>query len=215
MNKRRAARELAVIAFSQIGKSIRKNEDINVAEVIQKSTEILTGEAETNLNSAVEELFEVKDFIRNYEFEHPVNVERSYEEAVIPVKIPLTSDMAGRIDMILEAAEKTYSAIELTKLTSLAEIEKVKEYAIKIVKTFIENREEIDNKIKEYSKGWDVSRLIKIDRDILRIAIAEILYFEDVPESVSIDEAVELAKKYSEPESSKFINGILAQMVKK
>ena len=69
--------------------------------------------------------------------------------------------------------------------------------------------------IKKYSKGWSVERLVKTDRDILRIAITEIIYFKDVPISVSINEAVELAKKYSCSESSKFINGILGQVAQK
>lgn len=214
MNKRRAARELALITFSQLGKSIEKHEEINLAEIIQKSTEVMTGEAENNLNSAVKELANIREFIQNYEFEHPENIERSYEEATVPVRIPMSSDMTGRIDTLLESAEKIYSAIDLTKIVSLGEIEEVRDYAIKIVKTFIENREKIDNNIKKHSRGWDVGRLIKIDRDILRIAITEILFFEDVPAGVSIDEAVEIAKKYSEPESSKFINGILGQVVK-
>ncbi len=215
MNKRRAARELALITFSQLGKSIKKSEEVNIAEIIQKSTEMLAEESENSLNIAVKELAQVREFIQNYEIEHPENVERPYDEASIPVKIPLTSDMLGRIDTILNAADKTYSSIELTKLISFGEIDEVKNYAIKIVKTFIENREQIDAQIKEHSRGWDVERLVKIDRDILRIAITEILFFKDIPLGVSINEAVELAKKYSETESSGFINGILGQVVRK
>ncbi len=214
MNKRRAARELALITFSQLSKSIKKSEDIDIAEIIQKSAEIMTGEAENNLNSAVKELVKIREFIQNYEFEHPENVEKPYNEATIPVAVPMTSDMLGRIDEVLDSADKTYSAIDMTKLVSLGEIEEVRDYIVKIVKTFTENRDKIDDKIKEHSKDWDVERLVKIDRDILRIAITEILFFKDVPQSVSIDEAVEIAKKYSEPESSKFINGILGQVVK-
>lgn len=214
MNKRRAARELALITFSQLAKSIKKSEEINIADIIQKSTEIITGEAENSLNSAVKELIKIRDFVQNYEFEQPENLERPYNEDTIPVPVPMTSDMLGRIDAVLNSADKTYSAIEMTKLVSHGEIEDVKNFSVKIVKTYIENKEEIDCRIKKYSRGWDVERLVKIDRDILRIAITEILYFEDVPSSVSIDEAVEIARKYSEPESSKFINGILGQIVK-
>ncbi|HSA07332.1 MAG TPA: transcription antitermination factor NusB [Candidatus Gastranaerophilales bacterium] len=214
MNKRRASRELALITFSQLEKGIKKTTEIDIGDVIQKSSVVLTGEAENNLNSAVQELAKIREFVQNYELEHPVNLEISYEMASVPVGIPLTSDMLGRIDMLLEAAEKTYSAIDLIKLVSFGEIEEVKSYAIQLVKTFIENREKIDNQIKEHSIGWDVERLVKIDRDILRIAIAEIMFFKDVPSSVSIDEAVELAKKYSEPESSSFINGILGHIVR-
>ena len=212
MTKRKASRELALIVFSQLSKTVKKPEDINIVDIIQKASEALTEEAENNLNLGVEELIKIRDFIQNHEFEHPENLDKSFNTATIPVKIPLTSDMTGRIDMLLDAADMTYSAIELTKLVSCKELDKVKNYAIRLIKTFIENREKIDAQIKKHSKGWSVERLVKMDRDILRIAITEILCFEDVPISVSINEAVELAKKYSCNESSKFINGILGQV---
>lgn len=213
MKKRTAARELALITFSSLIKGVKKSKDIDVAQVISKSAESLSVEAENLLDSAVKELVKVRDFVYNHEIEHPKNLERPYEVGTVPVGIPLTSDMLGRIDSVLEAIDKTYTAVDLTKLLAVGELEEVKDYAVKLVKTFIEHEEVVDAKIKEHSKGWDVERLVKIDRDILRIAITEILYFEDVPESVSIDEAVELAKKYSTEESSGFINGILGQVV--
>ncbi|NLF83326.1 MAG: transcription antitermination factor NusB [Candidatus Gastranaerophilales bacterium] len=219
MNKRRAARELALISFAQIEKEIKKSGnttagEVDIAEIIHKSTEVLTGEAENNLESAVQELAKIRDFIQNYEIEHPDNLERPYEVTPLPVNIPLTSDMTGRIDMALEAAEKIYLAIELTELAGFGGLDEVRDYAVKLVRTFLENKKTIDETIKKFSKGWDVERLVRIDRDILRIAITEMQHFEDVPISVSIDEAVELAKKYSEPESSGFINGILGQVAK-
>lgn len=213
MNKRRASRELALITFTQLAKSLKKSQDINISEIIQKSSESLTSEAESNLEAAVKELVKVREYVYNHEIEHPDNLERPYGVSTLPVAIPLTSDIMGRIDMVLESADKTYNAIELMKLLSLAELEEVKEHAIAIVKAFIGNAEAVDAKIKEHTKDWDVNRLVKIDRDILRIAVTEILYFEQVPNSVAIDEAVELAKKYSTDESSKFINGILGQVV--
>lgn len=212
MNKRRASRELALIAFSQLSKNIKNSEDINIGEIIHKAAGILAGEAESTIELAMKELIKIRDYISNYEIEHPVNLERSLEEGTVPVNIPLTSDMLGRVEMVMDAAEKTYSAIELVKLASFEELNEVKDYSIKLVTTFVKNQEDIDLKIKKQSKGWDVERLVKIDRDILRIAIAEILYIEDVPKGVSIDEAVELAKKYSTEESSGFINGILGQV---
>lgn len=213
MNKRRASRELSLIAFSQITKSVKKSDDINILEIIQKSSESMTAEAQSLLGSAVNELEKIREFIYNYEIEHPDNLERPFETSTIPVNIPLTSDMLGRIDMLFEAADRTYTAIDLTQMVSMAELEEVKEYAVNIVKTFLDHKEEIDAKISEHAKNWDVERLVKIDRDILRIAVTEILYFDDVPPSVSIHEAVELAKKYSTEESSKFINGILGSIV--
>lgn len=78
----------------------------------------------------------------------------------------------------------------------------------------IENKADIDEKIKNASKGWTIDRMSKVDLAILRLAIYEMLYNEDVPRGVAINEAVELAKKYSSDEAPSFINGILASIDK-
>ncbi|HBG50030.1 MAG TPA: transcription antitermination factor NusB, partial [Cyanobacteria bacterium UBA9971] len=172
----------------------------------------MTKEAEHNLQSSVRELGSIRDYIQNYEIDHADNLERPMDVSIIPVAVPMTSDMIGRIDTLLDAAEKIYSAMDIVQISAMSQREDVKKYSVKLVKTFIENKESIDGQIKEHSKGWDVDRLLKVDRDVLRISITELLYFEDIPASVSIDEAVELAKKYGTEESSSFINGILRQV---
>jgi transcription antitermination protein NusB len=73
----------------------------------------------------------------------------------------------------------------------------------------IENRDSIDALISSYSANWKISRISKIDKQILRMAIFELIYLHDVPKSVVINEAIEIAKKYGSEESSSFINGIL------
>jgi len=79
-----------------------------------------------------------------------------------------------------------------------------------------EKRNEIDAAIAENSKGWDVGRLSRVLHGIIRIAVYEMLYREDIPISVSINEAVELAKKYeNEDKSSIFLNGVLSGVAKK
>jgi len=210
--RRTTARELALLTFSQLSKNIEKWENKDIVEIIEKSVEALTKEAEHNLQSSVRELGSIRDYIQNYEIDHSDNLERPVDAAIIPVALPMTSDMIGRIDTLLDAAEKIYSSMDIVQIAAMAEREEVKKYSIKLVKTFIENKKHIDEQIKEHSKGWDVDRLLKIDRDVLRISITELLYFEDIPASVSIDEAVELAKKYGTDESSSFINGILRQV---
>jgi N utilization substance protein B len=78
-----------------------------------------------------------------------------------------------------------------------------------------ENKEIIDSKIKENLKDWAFDRISKIDLAILRLSIYEILYREDIPEKVSINEAVEICKRFSEDTSPSFVNGILASVVSK
>jgi N utilization substance protein B len=89
----------------------------------------------------------------------------------------------------------------------------VQSYVIDIAKAFKDHYEEIDNQIQKFSKGWDINRLVKMDKDILRIAIIELLYTKEAPMRVIVDEALELAKKYSTDDSSAFINGVLAKVV--
>jgi N utilization substance protein B len=74
--------------------------------------------------------------------------------------------------------------------------------------------EEIDELINTHAKGWKFDRISKVDLSILRLALYEILYREDIPESVSINEAVELAKKYGGEKTSSFINGILGTVIR-
>jgi len=210
--RRTVARELALLTFSQLSKNIEKWENKDIVEIIERSVETLTKEAEHNLQSSVRELGAIRDYIQNYEIDHADNLERPMDVSIIPVAVPMTSDMIGRIDILLDAAEKIYSAMDIVQISAMSKREDVKKYSVKLVKTFIENKECIDGQIKEHSKGWDVERLLKVDRDVLRISITELLYFEDIPASVSIDEAVELSKKYGTEESSSFINGILRQV---
>ncbi|MDD4343841.1 MAG: transcription antitermination factor NusB [Eubacteriales bacterium] len=86
--------------------------------------------------------------------------------------------------------------------------------SIELIQGVKENLEFVDEIISKYSKEWDISRFSNIDRNILRIAIYEIHFMEKIPYKVSINEAVELAKTFSTEEAYKFINGILAQVVK-
>jgi len=83
------------------------------------------------------------------------------------------------------------------------------EFVEQLVSLYESHKDEIDNDIIRHLKNWDFSRLAIIDRIILRLAIIELLYLPDIPPEVSINEAIELAKKYSTDKSDKFINGLL------
>lgn len=87
-----------------------------------------------------------------------------------------------------------------------------KNYFFEIVNGVLNSQAEIDELISKNAKGWTLDRIAKVDLAILRVAIYEIRHREDIPLSVSINEAVEIAKKFGTDESSKFINGLLAQI---
>lgn len=92
--------------------------------------------------------------------------------------------------------------------------EVVKEFANQLVRGVRENIKEIDGVISKYATNWQVNRMAVIDRNILRIAAFEMLYLNDIPPKVSINEAIDIAKKYGDTDSSKFVNGILDKISK-
>ena len=85
-------------------------------------------------------------------------------------------------------------------------------YARDIVAGVVENHAEIDDLIETYSREWAIDRMPALDRAILRVAVWEILFNDEVPNGVSINEAVELAKEYSTNDSGSFINGLLSNI---
>ena len=84
-----------------------------------------------------------------------------------------------------------------------------KDFGIELINKVVANRKELDAKISERVANWEMERIALIDKILLRIGIAEILYFPDIPPKVSINEVIEIAKNYSTSNSGKFINGIL------
>lgn len=213
MQARRAARELAFILFSQFDKKITNYSKENLDDIILKSVRILSDSAKDDLKTSLGALIDMKNKIDDYEAEHEINLNRPIEAANIPVPLPMTSDMTGRIDEMIEVAEKALLAVEIAEFTTLESQSEVKRYAIQIAEAFQQQHQEIDDMIKEYSNGWDFDRLVKMDKDILRIAISELLYVKEAPMKVIVDEALELAKKYSTEDSATFINGILAKII--
>ena len=93
--------------------------------------------------------------------------------------------------------------------------EKDADYIIKKYTAIQEKLEEIDSMINEKAKGWSTGRMGKVDLTIIRLAVYEMKYDDTVPESVAINEAVELAKTFGMDESSGFVNGVLAKFVEK
>ena len=125
-----------------------------------------------------------------------------------------------------ECALKILYRIEITKDTVDSSIEdfwsnmqkldnkETQEFSNTLVKGTCENLAKIDEIISKYAENWDITRIAVIDKNILRMAIFEMLYLEDIPPNVSINEAIELAKKYGDMDSGKFVNGILDKIKK-
>lgn len=114
--------------------------------------------------------------------------------------------------------EKEFNSDALTDILSLAEeVRDIEpdDYIKNVFFGVFDNIDDIDSLISENAVGWNINRITKTALAILRLAIYEINYCDDIPISVSINEAVELAKKYATVEDASFINGILSTIVKK
>ncbi|PWU12925.1 MAG: transcription antitermination factor NusB [Verrucomicrobia bacterium] len=90
-----------------------------------------------------------------------------------------------------------------------ADEEEVRGFADPLIRGAVEHRDEADDVIKRHAKNWELHRIAAVDRNILRLAIYEMLHRDDIPPVVSINEAVDIAKKFSTQDSGKFVNGIL------
>lgn len=90
-----------------------------------------------------------------------------------------------------------------------AEEASIRSFAEPLIRGTLERVTELDDQIRKYARNWDIHRMAVVDRNILRLAIYEMLHRDDIPPVVSINEAVDIAKRFSTEESGKFVNGIL------
>ena len=90
----------------------------------------------------------------------------------------------------------------------------IAEFTTHLVEGVEEQFKKIDKILKKYAKNWEINRMAVIDRNILRLATFELLFDDNIPPKVSINEAIELAKKFGDPNSGKFVNGILDKIKK-
>ncbi|MDP4096737.1 transcription antitermination factor NusB [Paenibacillus sp. P96] len=115
---------------------------------------------------------------------------------------------AEAIDMLLqEAAEDNEAEVVVKDEAAL------RQYVLNLVAGTWEQRVAIDALLTDYLKGWQVSRLSRVDRQILRLAAYEMIFGEDIPGKVAVNEAIELSKHFGTEESGKFVNGVLGRMI--
>ncbi|MFN6566334.1 transcription antitermination factor NusB [Dendronalium sp. ChiSLP03b] len=193
------ARELALLSLSQLPVNPKKLTEEHLPKLVLATVRTLRAEVQDTLDNAAAELQRSNDRILTSQTR--------------------ASDISTARNMLQEAIEYTQTAInqlgaalEFPELIQLANQDKeVGKYAIQIVKVVNEERTTIDERIASALVDWQVNRLAQIDRDILRIAVGEMLFL-GLPDSVAINEAVVLAKRYSGDEGHRFINGVLRRV---
>ena len=122
------------------------------------------------------------------------------------------------LDLLYEGDIRGQAPADLLALRDIADdgpdARPIREYTKELILGIADNRRKIDELISTYAQGWDMDRMPPIDRNILRIAIYEILWAADIDLQVACDEAVELAKSLSTDESAGYINGVLGRIIK-
>ncbi|WPC40912.1 transcription antitermination factor NusB [Clostridium sp. JS66] len=150
---------------------------------------------------------------------------RKSRELVMKLLFQMTINKEDFKDVIVnlkENIELDKSELQITGIEGKNEIDPENidlkdidmEYVIRVLKGVQENKEAIDSEIEKYLINWKLNRLSKLDVAILRVCTYEFLYEDNIPKNVSINEAIELAKRYSGDKSAAFINGVLGSMIK-
>ena len=126
----------------------------------------------------------------------------------------LAREYVLRVLYAYELSRNPVSEIQKDLIVGKLLSEKNREFSEKLIRCAIEHTPELDEWIRSKSRNWEFHRIAMLDKIILRMGLCELLYFDDIPPKVTINEAIELAKKYSTEKSGVFVNGILDAVLK-
>lgn len=198
---RSTARELALLGLSQLTTNSGSLEKKQLQEVVLAAVRTLRTEAQDILETAAAELQRGSDRLLSSQI-NTTDIESA--RAMLYEAIELSQTAINRIG----------SAVELPEILQLTNQLEVRSYTMEILTKVNGNKKEIDKLLRESIIDWQIERLPRIDLDILRIAVAEIMFI-GIQKPVAISEAVELAKRYSGEDGHKFINGVLRRVLNK
>jgi N utilization substance protein B len=117
------------------------------------------------------------------------------------------------VEMLYEASQRDADAVTLlADRVGATEVDPIGDYTISLVEGVTTRRVQIDELLAEHAQGWTLDRMPKVDLAVLRVGVYELLWAEDVPDPVAIDEAVGLAKELSTDDSPRFVNGVLGRI---
>lgn len=118
------------------------------------------------------------------------------------------------LDLLFEADQRRLDAVTLLRDRLPTAHPPIPEYAVTLIEGVTAHDERITEVLNTYSAGWTVDRMPAVDRQALRIGVYELLWADDIPDAVAIDEAVELVKQLSTDDSPSFVNGLLARVLR-
>ncbi|OUC13243.1 MAG: transcription antitermination factor NusB [Alkalinema sp. CACIAM 70d] len=195
MQARRIARELALLSLSQMPSKPERLNAQSLQDIVVAAVRTLASEARDTLETASAELQRSNSQLLDSET-RASNPDAAKE--MLKESIRLTQEAINRLGHTLEIPE----------FLQLSNQKDVRNYALEILGRFQTDRATVDELLNQSLVDWQLNRLAGIDRDLLRIAVVEMMFLGTAPE-VAINEAVELAKRYSEEDGHRFINGVL------
>ncbi len=194
---RRVARELALLSAAQVLRQPKLLDESDCRSLILMAVRTLASDVRDTLEQAGSELSESQRLLNHSEFQLP-----HLEKAQMVLQDAITAE---------QSLNKIGAALDLPEILYFAHQEEVQAYAIALLRCLQRHQTEIQELVNCSMVDWHLERLTHLDRAIIEIAVAEMRYL-DVAKQVAINEAIELAKRYSDQGSHRFINGVLRRI---
>ncbi len=200
MQSRSLSRELALLVLGQVPDQQKKraSQDLPMENLLQKALDSLMQHWRETLDSGASELEQAQQGLLDSELQ---------EDQAVPVE-----SIRSHLRVALGSAEQVLNGLsacmELPRLLLLGDQENIRQAAMQRVALVLEHRSTIDSGLDAVMEGWRLSRLPRIDRDILRLAVVDLQNLS-TPAPVAFNEAVELANRYSDEQGRRMINGVL------
>ncbi|MBF2052616.1 MAG: transcription antitermination factor NusB [Candidatus Sericytochromatia bacterium] len=225
---RHIGRELALLCLSSLSQTASEAdfEALDLADLIERATRMLNQEAEEYLNTsgkALEAVYSQLEQLDPSELLDDDNIrdlgaaKRQFKSAFDKIK----DNLRSQTEQLSHAVNLLGESLHIPLMRILADNPHVRTFTLALVGVYCEQRETIDTQLNAVAEDWSVERMNSIDRDLLRIAATEMLFDpmanrlggDRTPLPVIINEAVELAKKYGTPDSFRFVNAILRNLL--
>ncbi len=198
MQLKSISRELALLLLGQVKK--KDTNKVNLESLLSKAIESLTQHWREQLDSCASQLEKANKELLDSEFQEDFGV-------LIKSRNHLKTCLIDSENILNCLSE----SIELPKLLGLVDQKEIRDEALKRVHLVIEKQDKIDQNLDSVMEGWRLKRLPRIDRDILRLAMVDLIDF-NTPTAVTCNEAVNLANRYSDDQGRRMINGVLRKL---
>jgi N utilization substance protein B len=199
MQPRRIARELALLSAGQLPNNPERLAKQELKSITLAAIRALTSEVKENLENSAQDLKRSHERLTS---SHLMAIDIKSAQAMLSDALELAQSAINRLGI----------AVDFPEFVQLSAQKEVQDYALDILMTVAQHRAAIDQQLEDALVDWQLHRLAQIDCNILRVAIAELQYL-NVPGKVAINEAIELAKRYSSEDGHRFINGVLRRVV--